>query len=63
MPAGVSDFSTIRDVPEDKSVTKDGDDAAVYSDDKLRVIIYPKVEVGSRLVVKANGGRPLTPSQ
>jgi len=41
------------DVPEDKIVTKDGDDAAVYSDDKLRVIIYPKVEVGSRLVVKA----------
>jgi transglutaminase-like putative cysteine protease len=40
-------------VPEDKIVTKDGDDAAVYSDDKLRVIIYPKVEVGSRLVVKA----------
>ena len=42
MLAGVSDFLTLRDVPEDKIVTKDGDDAAVYSDDKLRVIISPR---------------------
>ena len=47
------------DVPEDKIATKDGDDTAVYSDDKLRVIAYPKVEVGSRLVVNARAVEPI----
>ena len=41
------------DVDADKIRTQDGDGSAIFSDDKVRVIIYPKVEIGSLLVLKA----------
>ena len=43
------------DVPQDKIRTQDesSDDGAIYSDSKSKVIIYPKLEIGSHVYYRA----------
>ena len=51
------------DVPADKIRKQDGDGGQEYSDSKAMVVIYPKVEVGSRLFIRARSHQhtPLFP--